>query len=827
VLLSEIAKVSRVVATTSARLAKIEALAGALREAGPLEVPIAVAYLSGELPQRQIGVGWAALRGGFPPADAPTLTLSEVDAGFSAIGAVSGKGSTAARRALVGELFGRATADEQRFLVGLLSGELRQGALEGVMTEAVARAAAVPVAEVRRAVMLRGSLGVVAAAALGGGSAALAAFGLEVGRPLRPMLASSATSIDEALARAGVPAAVEWKLDGVRIQAHLSGGDVRLFTRTLDDITARLPDVVAVLAKLPLSAAVLDGELIALREDGRPLPFQDTAARAATQAAGPAVPLSVFLFDALHLEGADLIDSGDQERHRALARVVPEDLLMPRLVTASAEEAAAFFADALAHGHEGVVIKSLSTPYTAGRRGAGWIKVKPRHTLDLVVLAVEWGHGRRRGWLSNLHLGARDPATGGFVMLGKTFKGLTDELLTWQTARLLALEDGRDAYTVYVRPELVVEIAFDGVQRSPRYPGGLALRFARVLRYREDKTAAEADTIDTVRALSPELGPALGPDRAPRRYFFLRPLPPPRNAAGMLPWAWGGKFSPCGILDSCSARLSAVRPSGRPPSPPRLPSPPAPCPGPLGAWSGWAWTPPPRASSAARRGSPLRGAFFLPFLRADLLARRAAGPMPGIAGMPGMPPLNIAFICFWPSKKFVTSCATSPTATPEPLAMRDRREPLMILGLRRSSGVMDRTMASARSRSLSLTCSISSRCFPAPGSMPRIFPIGPSLRTMDSCSTKSSSVKPSPEASRPASVAVCSASKFFSACSIRVRMSPRSRIRDAIRSGWNRSKSSSFSPAEANMIGRPVSCTMDSAAPPRASPSSLVSTTPS
>jgi ATP-dependent DNA ligase I len=503
VLLSEIAEVSRAVAGTSARLAKIELLAAALREAGPLEVPIAVAYLSGELPQRQIGVGWAALRDGFAPAQAPTLTLSEVDSGFSAIGAVSGKGSAAARKALVGELFGRATADEQRFLVGLLSGELRQGALEGVMTEAVARAADVPVAEVRRAMMLRGSLGVVAAAALSGGSEALGAFGLEVGRPVRPMLAASAPTLEDALAKIAGPAAVEWKLDGIRIQAHLSGGKVRLFTRTLDDITARLPEVVSVLARLPVTDAVFDGELIALREDGRPLPFQDTASRTATQGAGPEVPLSVFLFDALHLDGADLIDAEDQERHAALAAVVPGDLLMPRLVTASAEEAAAFFADALAHGHEGVVVKSPTAPYAAGRRGAGWIKVKPRHTLDLVVLAVEWGHGRRRGWLSNLHLGARDPAAGGFVMLGKTFKGLTDELLTWQTERLLALEERRDWNTVYVRPELVVEIAFDGVQRSPRYPGGLALRFARVLRYREDKTAAEADTIDTVRALSP------------------------------------------------------------------------------------------------------------------------------------------------------------------------------------------------------------------------------------------------------------------------------------------------------------------------------------
>jgi ATP-dependent DNA ligase I len=503
VLLVEIASVSRAVATTSARLAKIEALATALRDAGPLEVPIAVAYLSGELPQRQIGVGWATLRGGFAPAAAATLTLGEVDSGFAAIGAISGPGSTAARKALVGELFGRATEVEQEFLYGLLSGELRQGALEGVMTEAVARAASVPVAEVRRAMMLRGSLGAVAAAALAGGRDALHAFGLEVGRPVRPMLAASAPSISDALAKIG-EGAVEWKLDGIRIQAHLAEGAVRLFTRTLDEITGRLPEVVATLGRLPVRAAVFDGELIALRADGRPLPFQDTAARTASQDAGPGVPLSVFLFDALHADGADLIDLPYQRRHAELARVVPPDLLTPRLVTGSVDEASEFFRDALAHGHEGVVVKSLDAPYAAGRRGSGWIKVKPRHTLDLVVLAVEWGHGRRRGWLSNLHLGARDPDTGGFVMLGKTFKGLTDELLTWQTERLLALADHRDSYTVYVRPELVVEIAFDGVQRSPRYPGGLALRFARVLRYREDKTAAEADTIETVRALSPE-----------------------------------------------------------------------------------------------------------------------------------------------------------------------------------------------------------------------------------------------------------------------------------------------------------------------------------
>jgi ATP-dependent DNA ligase I len=515
VLLAELAEVSRTVAATRARLAKIEALAAALRSAAPHEAPIAVAYLSGELPQRQIGVGWAALRQAPPPAAGPALTLTDVDEACTAIGALAGKGSTASRKLLIGELLGAATEDEQHFLVRLLSGELRQGALDGVMTEAVARAAAVPVAQVRRAVMLRGSLPAVAEAALSGGSDGLARFGLLVGQPLKPMLAASAPSIEEALAKiaavgdgggpaadATVLAAVEWKLDGIRIQAHLSDGDVRLFTRTLDDITARLPEVVATLTKLPVRTAVFDGELIALRPDGRPLPFQDTAARAASETPAEAVPLSVFLFDVLHLDGADTIDRPDEQRHAALTGVVPPELLMPRLVTDSASQATAFFRDALAHGHEGVVVKSRSAPYAAGRRGAGWIKVKPRHTLDLVVLAVEWGHGRRHGWLSNLHLGARDPETGGWVMLGKTFKGLTDELLTWQTSRLLELEDHRDDWTVYVRPELVVEIAFDGVQRSPRYPGGLALRFARVLRYREDKPAAEADTIDTVRALA-------------------------------------------------------------------------------------------------------------------------------------------------------------------------------------------------------------------------------------------------------------------------------------------------------------------------------------
>ena len=512
VLLTELAEVSRAVAQTSARLAKVAALADALRAAGVDEVPVLVAYLSGELPQRQIGVGWAALRSVPPPAAAGSLALLAVDEAFSRIKAVAGKGSAAERKRLVDELFAAATAEEQFFLVRLLSGELRQGALDGVMTDAVARAAGVPGAEVRRAVMLSGSLAAAAQAALGGGSAALARFGLQVGRPLKPMLAASEASLGDALEKAGGAAAVEWKLDGIRVQAHLADRTVRLFTRSLDDITDRLPEIVTALAALPVRDAVFDGELIALRPDGRPYAFQDTASRAASEADALSaakkdaaqVALSIFLFDVLHLDGADLLDLPDAERHAALAAVVPPAMLMPRLVTADPDEAAEFFTDAVARGHEGVVVKSLVAPYAAGRRGAGWIKVKPRHTLDLVVLAVEWGHGRRKGWLSNLHLGARDPETGGWVMLGKTFKGLTDELLTWQTQRFQELEDHRDDWTVYVRPEQVVEIAFDGVQRSPRYPGGVALRFARVLRYRPDKTAAEADTIDTVRALGVE-----------------------------------------------------------------------------------------------------------------------------------------------------------------------------------------------------------------------------------------------------------------------------------------------------------------------------------
>ena len=508
-LLRELADASAAVAGTPARLGKVGLLAAALARATPADAAAAVAFLSGELRQRQIGVGWASLREVPPPAAEPSLRVAEVDAVLAEVGRQAGAGSQAARRALLTALFARATGPEQRFLRQLLVGELRQGALEGVMVDAVARAAAVPVRDVRRAVMLRGDLGAVAAAALSGGAAALAGFRLEVGRPVLPMLAQPADGVDAALAKLGAGpdtgVAVEWKLDGARIQVHRRGADVAVYTRSLDDITARVPEVVEAALALPVTAAVLDGEAIALRPDGRPRPFQVTASRVGSKgdpaALRAATPLSAVLFDLLHLDGADLLDAPGAERAAALAAVAPHSLRVPRVVTGSAGGAAEAFAAALAAGHEGVVVKSLATPYEAGRRGAGWLKVKPRHTLDLVVLAVERGHGRRTGWLSNLHLGARDPATGGFVMLGKTFKGLTDAMLRWQTERLGGLAVDDSGWVVRVRPELVVEVAFDGVQASPRYPGGVALRFARVLRYREDKTAAEADTIDAVRAI--------------------------------------------------------------------------------------------------------------------------------------------------------------------------------------------------------------------------------------------------------------------------------------------------------------------------------------
>jgi DNA ligase 1 len=506
-LLAELAATSAELAATPARTRKVELIARVLRDAEPEEVLPTIAYLAGELRQRRTGVGWASLRDLPPPAGEPTLTVRDVDAAFEAIAEVSGVGAVAERKRLLTELFAKATAEEQPFLTGLARGELRQGALESLVVDALAKAAGLPPADVRRAVMLRGSPGPVAEAILaGGGTVALQQFRLEVGRPVQPMLAQTAGSVAEALARVG-RAAVEWKLDGIRVQVHRDGDDVHVFTRSLDDVTDRLPEVVEAVLALPVRTAVLDGEAIALRGDARPEPFQVTGSRVGSRVDVASVrrttPLALYVFDALYLDGVDLLALSDEERHLAMSGVVPEALRAPRIVTADAATAEAFLADALARGHEGVVVKDLDATYDAGRRGAAWIKVKPVHTLDLVVLAVEWGSGRRKGWLSNLHLGARDPETGGFVMLGKTFKGLTDELLRWQTDALLALAVDRGDWVVTVRPELVVEVAFDGVQTSSRYPGGLALRFARVVRYRPDKSATEADTIDAVRAFRP------------------------------------------------------------------------------------------------------------------------------------------------------------------------------------------------------------------------------------------------------------------------------------------------------------------------------------
>jgi ATP-dependent DNA ligase I len=505
VLLAELTATSEAVRETRSRTAKIVRLAETLRRLGPAEVAIGVAYLSGELRQRQIGVGYRSLSGLPAPATTASLDVAGVDAACERIGAMAGPGSQAARRDALATLFAAATEPEQRFLRALLTGELRHGAQEGVMVEAVARAAEVTRDAVRRATMLRGDLGAVAAAALAEGAAGLAAIGLEVGRPIQPMLAAPGDDVGAALERTG-PAAVEYKLDGARLQVHRRGDEVRAFTRSLDDITARVPEVVEAVLALPAREVVLDGEAIALRPDGRPHPFQVTASRFGTRRADGAVPLTPLFFDLLHVDGEDLIDRPGSERADVMTELVPGASIVPRTVVADAPGAQAFLDAALAAGHEGVLVKALDAPYAAGRRGAGWLKVKPRHTLDLVVLAAEWGHGRRRGWLSNLHLGARDPAGGGFVMLGKTFKGLTDAMLTWQTERLLALEVARDDWTVHVRPELVVEIAFDGVQTSPRYPGGVALRFARVLRHRPDKPAAEADTLDAVLAVHAAAG---------------------------------------------------------------------------------------------------------------------------------------------------------------------------------------------------------------------------------------------------------------------------------------------------------------------------------
>ncbi|WP_055491329.1 ATP-dependent DNA ligase [Streptomyces sp. TP-A0356] len=511
-LLSRLAQVSQEVAATSARSRKIALLGGLFRDAEADDVPIVIPYLAGRLPQGRLGIGWKILDQRIPPAAEPTLTVRDVDARLTLIGGVTGTGSQAERRRLVGELLAAATGEEQRFLFGLLTGEVRQGALDAHAVEGLAEATGAASADVRRAVMLAGSLQTVARALLADGPAALDRFRLTVGRPVLPMLAQTASSVSEAVGKLGA-CAVEEKLDGIRVQVHRDGDDVRVYTRTLDDITDRLPELTSAAGELAGERFILDGEVIALDEGGRPRSFQETAGRVGSRldvaTAAAAVPVSPVFFDALSVDGRDLLDLPFADRHAELARLVPEPMRVRRTLVAGPEDAAAaedFLAETLERGHEGVVVKGLDAPYSAGRRGASWLKVKPVHTLDLVVLAAEWGHGRRTGTLSNLHLGARNP-DGSFTMLGKTFKGMTDKMLAWQTERLQELAVEKHGWGVTVRPELVVEIAYDGLQRSTRYPAGVTLRFARVVRYREDKRPEEADTVETLLAAHPEVAP--------------------------------------------------------------------------------------------------------------------------------------------------------------------------------------------------------------------------------------------------------------------------------------------------------------------------------
>ncbi len=507
-LVAELAEVSKRVASTASRTGKIRELAGALRALDASEIDIAVLYLSGEIPQGKIGIQYAGLQAAaaVAPAEHSTLTLRDLDARLSALAALRGAGSTKKRAEQLGELIGLSTPVERDFIFRLLTGELRQGALAGVMIDAIANAAELPIATVRRAAMFAEHLGAVALAALTEGASGLARFQLQLLSPIAPMLAQTAADVAEALQQLGGEVAFEWKMDGARIQVHKVDDAVHIYTRSGNDVTASVPEIVEAVRSFSNRSFVLDGEVIAMMTTGRPHPFQTTMRRfgrkldvAAMQAE---LPIHAYFFDCLLIDGEGIAERSTRERIEALLRVVPESMRIPRLVTASVEAAQAFYDASIAAGHEGLMAKSLDAPYEAGNRGASWLKIKRAHTLDLVVLAAEWGNGRRTGKLSNLHLGALDPVTSEYVMLGKTFKGLTDEMLEWQTQAFLKRETRRDAYTVYVRPELVVEIAFSDLQVSPRYPGGLALRLARVKRYRPDKPASEADTMEAVRKLA-------------------------------------------------------------------------------------------------------------------------------------------------------------------------------------------------------------------------------------------------------------------------------------------------------------------------------------
>ena len=496
-LLADVVAASAEVAETRSRSAKIAALAALLRRLEPDDVPVAVGFLAGVPRQGRVGIGPATVYGiQRPPASEPSLSIRELDRVIDEVQALTGPGSAGARGALLGDLLGRATEREGDFVRRLFTGELRQGALAGLMIDAVAMAAGVPADLARRAFMLSGDLARTAAIAMDDGADGLRSVAFELFRPVLPMLASAAANAAEAVASFEL-ASVEWKLDGIRIQIHRRGNEIRIYTRNLNDITVALPGIVEAVSRLPVQQAVFDGEALSMGEDG-PAAFQDTVSRIDAEA--PSEGVVTFLFDLLHVDGEDLLDVPLEQRATRL-RATAGSLVIPSVLTTDPAEGERVLAEALAAGHEGVVVKDASSPYVAGRRGKAWRKVKPVRTYDLVVLGAEWGHGRRQGRLSNLHLGARDPAGGGFVMVGKTFKGMTDVLLEWQTRELLAREVDRSGIAVLVRPELVVEIALDGVQASTRYPGGVALRFARVKRYRPDKDAAEADTIDMLRAL--------------------------------------------------------------------------------------------------------------------------------------------------------------------------------------------------------------------------------------------------------------------------------------------------------------------------------------
>ena len=501
---ADLVAASTAVSTTRSRRTKIAALADYLRQAEGEEIAVAASYLAGTVRQERLDVGWKTLQGlDVPPAADAALQVLDVHEALERLAAAKGAGSRAAKTGIITTLLAAATAEEQRFITGLMLGELRQGALEGIVAQAIAAAWDVDSAAVQRAWMLSGDLGVTAAAAAAGGESALAAFRLTLFRPVHPMLAQTAASATDAVDGKG-RVIIDVKLDGARIQVHRSGTEVRVYTRNLRDVTARLPEVVTVARNLDVDAVVLDGEVLGVQHDGAPYPFQETMARFGSDIptdAPPGVTLTPFFFDCLHADGQDLLDKPLEVRLAALQRVVPDRYRVTSGAVDDPDQAEALFAEALRAGHEGIVVKDPAAPYAAGRRGGAWRKVKPSDTFDLVVLGVEWGSGRRKGWLSNLHLGARDPNSGGFVMLGKTFKGMTDEMLEWQTTRFLELETHRDGHVVYLRPEQVVEIAIDGVQASTRYPGGVALRFARVKRYRDDKPAEEADTLDRVRGL--------------------------------------------------------------------------------------------------------------------------------------------------------------------------------------------------------------------------------------------------------------------------------------------------------------------------------------